>query len=166
MWTRRLRSESYKYIRHFRRVVVMIKRLAGAAIFLIIGSAVCAVGQDLPKPDLRFVNARDVVISEKRFRMYEIEVVNRAEFLNELFVPAPDLPPCGRNTNASRTWIEFFNEKGDRIYGHCAINSNEKLKAVMFMVPAEAKQPAKVFVDFNDRRENNTVRSNTVDVEN
>jgi len=98
--------------------------------------------------------------------MYEIEVVNRAEFPNELFVMAPDLPPCGRNTNASRTLITVYNEKGDRIFGNCAVNSNEKLKALMIMVAADAKQPTKVFVDFNDRQENKTVRSDPVDVEN
>ena len=144
----------------------MIKRLAGTAIFLITLS-VLAVGQDMPNPKLRFIRAKDVVLdSGMRFRMYEIEVVNRAEFPNELFVMAPDLPPCGRNTNASRTLITVYNEKGDRIFGHCAVNSNEKLKALMIMVAADAKQPTKVFVDFNDRQENKTVRSNTIDVEN
>ena len=67
----------------------MIKRLAGAAIFLITLSAVF-VGQDLPNPKLKFIRAKDVVLdSGMRFRMYEIEVVNRAEFPNELFVVAP-----------------------------------------------------------------------------
>ena len=144
----------------------MIKRLAGAAIFLITLSAVF-VGQDLPNPKLKFIRAKDVVLdSGMRFRMYEIEVVNRAEFPNELFVMAPELPPCGRNTNASRTLITVYNEKGDRIFGNCAVNSNEKLKALMIMVAADAKQPTKVFVDFNDRQENKTVRSDPVDVEN
>ena len=140
-------------------------RLVGAAIFLLTVSAVLAVGQDMPKPDLRFVRVTDVKVNGKPFRMYEIEIVNRAEFVNELFVPAPDLPPCGYNASASRTWIDIHTKKG-RIYGFCAINSNDELSSLKFNIPANANQPTKLFVDFRDRREDKVVRSNTVDVEN
>ena len=147
--------------------VMMLRRLAGGVIFLMMVSAVFAVGQEMPNPKLKFIRAKDIVVDNGlRFRMYEIELVNRAEFPNELFVMAPDLPPCGRNANASRTLITVYNEKGDRIFGHCAVHSNEKLSSLMILVQAEAKQPTKVFVELNDRQENKTVRSNTIDVEN
>ena len=40
---------------------------------------------------------------------------------NDLFVPSPGLPPCGRNANASRTWLNIYDDRGVRLYGWCAI---------------------------------------------
>ena len=136
-----------------------------AAIFVIMLAAVFAVGQDMPKPKLGFVRVTDVEVNGRPFRMYEIEIVNRAEFANELFAPSQDLPPCGLNNNSSRTWIEIYTEKG-RIYGHCGIHVIEELSSLKFNIPADAKQPVKIYVDFVDRREGKIVRSNKVNVEN
>ena len=76
-----------------------------AAIVVIVLAAVFGAGQDLPgNAKLVFVSAPvEVVNNGHRFRMYEIEVVNRAEFADELFAASPDLPACGRNSNSSRT---------------------------------------------------------------
>jgi len=142
----------------------MIKRLVSLPIFLIMLSAVSAPGQDLPKPDLRFVRADDVVSNGHRMRMYTIEIVNRSEFADELFAASPDLPPCAKNTNSSRTWINIYIDDR-RIYGHCAISSNSELSSLKFNVPADIKV-TKISVDFVDRREGKVVRSNTIDVEN
>ena len=143
----------------------MIKRLAGTAIFLTMLSVVSAAGQDLPKPDLRFVRATDTEVNGKPYRMYEIEIVNRADFSDELFVQSPNLPPCGRNTNSSRTWINIYIDNKNRIYGHCGISSNGELSSLKFNVSADIKL-TKISVDFVDRREGKVVHSNTVDVEN
>jgi hypothetical protein len=124
-----------------------------------------ASGQGLPKPKLRFVGKVESTTRDLRLFNYELEVVNREDFDNELFVPSPALPPCGRNTNASRTWINIYNEKGERLYGHCAVMANEGLASVRFSVPARRPQPKKIFIDLVDRFEERIVRSNTVTVE-
>src|SRR5687768_6327570 len=143
---------------------MMMKKLAGAAIFLIMLSAVTALGQDLPKPDLRFVRSDEVVNNGHPMRMFTIEIVNRSEFADELFAASPDLPPCGKNANSSRTWINIYIDDR-RIYGHCAISSNAELSSLKFNVSADTKV-TKISVDFVDRREGKVVRSNSVEVEN
>ena len=96
---------------------------------------------------------------------YEIEVLNREEYDNELFVPSPGLPPCGGNRNASRTWINIYNEKGEHLYGHCAIKANGELGSLRFSVRADKPQPKRIFIDLVDRFEERIVRSNTVSVD-
>ena len=100
-----------------------------------------ASGQDMPRPKLRFLSVSDTVNNGHQLKLYEVEVVNREEFDNELFMPSPALPPCGRNTNASRTWVNIYNEKGGRIHGYCAINANGELASIKFMVEASKPQP-------------------------
>jgi len=137
-----------------------------AAIVVIVLAAVFGAGQDLPgNAKLVFVNAPvEVVNNGYRFRMYEIEVVNRAEFADELFAASPDLPPCGKNSNSSRTWINIYDEKGKRLYGWCAINSMEELSSLKFNIPAGDKQPKRIYMEFVDRRDGKMVKSNQAKV--
>ncbi|HTH37706.1 MAG TPA: hypothetical protein VL572_07055 [Pyrinomonadaceae bacterium] len=144
----------------------MLKRLTIATIFLLTVSSVLALGQDLPKPKLALVRVDDAVSSGRRFRMYTIEILNRSEFADELFAPSPDLPPCGRNADSSRTWINIYIDDGTRIYGHCGIRTNAELSSLKFNIPADTKQPSRIYIDLVDRREGKVVRSNKVDVEN
>ena len=143
----------------------MIKKFALAAMFLLTVSAVAAVGQEMPKPELRYVRSDEVTISGGRFRVYTIEITNRSEISDEFFAVSPDLPPCGSNTNASRTWINIYIDGSKRIYGYCAIRSNAELSSLKFSVPADSPQPTEIFVDFVDRREGRQVKSNKVSVE-
>lgn len=136
-----------------------------AATAVLTGLAAMASAQDMPKPKLRFVSVTDTVNNGYKLKLYEIEVINREDFDNELFMPSPALPPCGKNTKASRTWVNIYNEKGARIYGYCAMNANSELASIKFMVEAGKPQPKKIFVDLVDRFEERIVRSNTVSVE-
>lgn len=143
-----------------------IKRLFLLIAFLLVtGTAVETLAQDLPKPQLRFVGTSDGVNNGVAVRGYEFEVVNREEFDNELFIPSPALPPCGSNANASRTWVNVFNEKGTRLYGVCVINSNAELASLRFLVEAARPQPQKIYIELLDRFEMRFVRSNSVKVE-
>ena len=90
-------------------------------------------------------------------------VQNASAFPAELFEPAPDLPPCGSNTNASRTWVDIVNAQGDsRLYGFCALSSSDGLKSLWFAVEQGAPTPANVYVVLKDRREAINYQSNSV----
>jgi hypothetical protein len=66
-------------------------------------------------------------------RIY-IPVVNWSVYPNTLFQEAPKLPPCGTNTNSSRTWVDIYDAiSNTRIYGFCAFKTNEDLKGIWFM---------------------------------
>ena len=81
-----------------------------------------------------------------------LSVLNWAEFSNEFFAISPDLPPCGLNTSASRTWVDVQDaDTGTRLYGFCALGSAKQLAELWFTVPAGAPAPANVRVKLTDR---------------
>jgi hypothetical protein len=55
---------------------------------------------------------------------YWLGVSNTTAYPNALFAAAPELFPCGANTNASRTWVHIHDgNSAARIYGYCALSS-------------------------------------------
>lgn len=136
----------------------------GYLTFALLALSVAALSQDLPKPQIRLVAVTDASSNGYAVRSYEIEVVNRADFPNDLFQESPALPPCGKNPNAARTWINIYNERSGRIYGWCAIKENGELASLRFNLPESAPQPKKLFLDLVDRFEGRVLRSNKVDV--
>src|ERR1051325_10385260 len=62
----------------------------------------------LPNPVLVLAGQNVFETGGKQFTRYNYYVDNFADFPNELFAASPDLPPCGKNTKASRTWIDFY----------------------------------------------------------
>ena len=102
--------------------------------------------------------------SGDRFTRYRVPITNWESFPAELFEPAPELQPCGRNTNSSRAWVNVHNAETDgRIYGFCAFRSPDDLKSVWFAVP-EGTPPPPVYVVLVDRLTDTTYRSNRVDI--
>ncbi|HLP46980.1 MAG TPA: hypothetical protein VK469_13585 [Candidatus Kapabacteria bacterium] len=89
-----------------------------------------------------------------------IPVVNWADYANEMFRPAPDLPPCGANNNSSRTWVEIYNaDTNTRVYGFCAFNSNNNLTQIWFKPDTGHKQ---VYIILNDRACKKSYKSNII----
>jgi hypothetical protein len=93
---------------------------------------------------------------------YTFEIVNRADFPDELFTASPDLPPCGKNTNASRTWINIYDGNRKRIYGFCAIKNNGELALISFNLQVNETPPDKVYIDMVDRRTGTIYKSKPV----
>ena len=84
--------------------------------------------------------------------IYPLEVVNWSDYPPELFEPAPDLEPCGANTNSSRTWIYIFDaDTDDRLYGFCAFTEPDDLQGLWFGVEDETAPPTAVYVSIVDR---------------
>jgi len=133
--------------------------------FIIIALSLAALGQSLPKPKLKLVGVSDGVNNGVAVKVYEIEVVNRTEMSDEFFISAPALPPCGTNADASRTWINLYDEKSVRIYGWCTIKTSGELASLRFMMRAADSQPKKLFIDLVDRAEGIILRSNKITIE-
>ena len=92
-------------------------------------------------------------------RVY-IPVTNWSAYADEMFREAPELPPCGSNTNSSRTWVDIYDAENDtRIYGFCGFNSNDDLKSIWFKPSAPN---GKVYIIINDRACGKTYKSNTI----
>mgnify|MGYP001059525042 CR=1 FL=1 len=136
------------------------------------GSATCTVKapavaecygvrSDLPDPILMLTGTE--ADSPAGYTRYKLSIVNRSEFSDKLFEIAPDLPACGKNTNASRTWIDIVDATTDnKIYGFCALSSSSSLDQLSFAVKDGNDPPDSVYVKLIDRRCNTTYTSNAV----
>ena len=76
--------------------------------------------------------------------------------------PAPHLPACGLNDNASRTWVDFHEADGSLIYGFCGLSDSDDLDGIWFATPRGEVPPHEVFVTLTDREDGVVYSSNTV----
>jgi hypothetical protein len=98
-----------------------------------------------------------------RFVRHDLQVVNWDAYDPDLFAPAPHLPPCGRNDDAARTWIDIVDAAdGTHLYGFCAIDTPEGLLDLWFSIPRGDTPPAEIAVVLTDRETGTTVTSDPV----
>ena len=116
----------------------------------------------LPTPQLVLKGTEDYEVRGNWFTRYRLSVTNWSAFPNELFAPAPNLPPCGLNRNSSRTWVNIYAQDGRRIYGFCAFSAAQHLESLWFAVPKGQAPPEAVYVTLNDRQKEVIYTSNTV----
>jgi hypothetical protein len=115
----------------------------------------------LPSPVLAFKGIEEDVVNDVTVGRFQLTVTNRAQYPNSLFAASPNLPPCGLNTSASRTWVDIFSGGGARIYGFCALGSSADLDGIWYAI-SEGPTPASVYVTLTDRQNKHVYTSNTV----
>ncbi len=120
------------------------------------GSTGVSCPSGLPNPQLALVGTES--------NTYLLAVVNRAAYPSELFQSASDLPPCGSNTNAARTWVDIYDQNDNRIYGFCSLGSPADLGDLWFAVAQGATPPLQVYIVMEDRRCGKTYRSNSINI--
>jgi hypothetical protein len=96
---------------------------------------------------------------------HRYDVLNKDRYSAEMFAPAPGLPPCGTNTNASRSWVDFYDSRGKRLYGFCALESPEKLGSIWFATEEGTVPPSYVYIEIYDRQANVKYKSNLADTD-
>jgi hypothetical protein len=116
-----------------------------------------------PKPVLYLLRQEPYTTGGKNWIRYRYDVANKADYPAEMFAAAPSLPPCGSNTNASRTWVDFFDESGKRLYGFCALGKPDDLGKIWFALEEGVVPPSYVYIELNDRQTNTKYKSNLAD---
>jgi hypothetical protein len=114
-----------------------------------------------PAPQLVIIGWEDF----PEYRRYWLSIANWGEFPADMFEPAPDLPPCGLNSNASRMWIDIYATTDKRLYGFCGLHEPEDMTQLWFAVEASNSPPDGVCVVLEDRRTGLSYRSNNAAVE-
>lgn len=118
----------------------------------------------LPNPVLVYTGAPEFFTTGgKNFIRYRFMVENFASYPNELFAAAPALPPCGTNTNSSRTWVDFFNQAGKRLNGFCALGTAANLNKIWFALAEDEVPPSWVYIEMNDRQTSTKYKSSLVE---
>lgn len=117
----------------------------------------------LPNPVLYLMATQPFTQNGKNFIRYVFDVENRDAYPKEMFAPAPALPPCGTNKNSSRTWVDFFDQSGKRLYGFCALGKPADLTGIWFALEDDIVPPSYVYIEMNDRQTNTKYKSNLAD---
>ena len=116
-----------------------------------------------PNPVLYMTGTEYYSAGGKDWVRYRYDVLNKDEYTADMFAPAPSLPPCGLNANSSRTWVDFFDSRGKRLYGFCALGSPKDLGVIWFAVEMGVVPPSYVYIEITDRQTNTKYRSNLAD---
>ncbi len=105
-------------------------------------------------PELRmFIDERRTIdIGGTPWHYHGVTITNLEMVPNELFVPAPDLAACGLNTDASRTYVRFYDEDDNQLASYCAVYSKQQLNNLGFSVRHSDPLPKAVKMVLEDRR--------------
>ncbi|MEK6334291.1 MAG: hypothetical protein AABM67_05025 [Acidobacteriota bacterium] len=117
----------------------------------------------LPNPILYMTDVEMYQANGKQFIRYRYDVLNKDAYPAAMFAAAPALPPCGNNTKASRTWVDFFDQSGKRLYGFCAFGQPQDLGKLWFGLEVGVLPPSYVYIEMNDRQTNTKYKSNLAD---
>jgi hypothetical protein len=117
----------------------------------------------LPNPVLYLTGTEYYTTGGKDWIRYKYDVLNKDSYPLELFAPAPALPPCGLNRNSSRTWVDFFDSRGKRLYGFCALGKPADLGSIWFALEDGVIPPSYIYIEMNDRQTGTKYKSNLAD---
>ena len=117
----------------------------------------------IPNPVLYLLGQEPYTAGGKNWIRCRYDVANKESYPADMFAAAPSLPPCGANTNASRTWVDFFRQDGTRIYGFCALSKPADLGKIWFAFEEGTIPPSYVYIELNDRQTNTKYKSNLAD---
>jgi hypothetical protein len=127
---------------------------------LVLAMQTGAAAPVLPNPILIFLGPEYVEISGKQMIRYRFDVFNKSEYPQDLFASAPELPPCGSNTKASRTWVDIYEQNGKRLNGFCALGKPDDLGVIWFALDDSAVPPSYIYIELTDRKTGTKYKSN------
>jgi hypothetical protein len=116
-----------------------------------------------PNPELYLTGTETFQTGGKQFTRYKYDVLNKDSYPAAMFASAPELPPCGANTKSSRTWVDFFDSRGKRLYGFCALGKPSDLSMIWFALEEDTIPPSYVYIEMTDRQTNTKYKSNLAD---
>ena len=114
----------------------------------------------LPNPVLYLMKTEPHKSGGKQFIRYRYDVVNKDAYPADFFAASPSLPPCGQNTKAARTWVDFFDQSGKRLNGFCALGKPADLNGIWFAIEEGTIPPSWVYIELNDRQTSTKYKSN------
>jgi len=132
-------------------------------LIFVFAAAGVASAPAIPNPVLYFVGAEPIVTGGKQFIRYHFDVLNKHDYPDELFAASPDLPPCGNNTKAARTWVDIYEQNGKRLNGFCALSKSADLDKLWFALEAAQVPPSWVYIELTDRKTGTKYKSNLAD---
>ena len=125
-----------------------------------IAAQTTAAAPEFPNPVLAFLGSEHVESGARKMIRYYFDVHNKDEYPADMFAAAPALPPCGKNTKASRTWVDIYDQSGKKLNSFCALGKPADLSRIWFALSEDEVPPSWVYIEFNDRKTNKKYKSN------
>ena len=120
----------------------------------------------LPNPILYMTGFEAFQASGKQMIRYRYDVFNKSAYPADFFAASPQLPPCGNNTKAARTWVDIYDQSGKRLNGFCALGKPADLGMIWFALEDTIVPPSWVYIELTDRQTNTKYKSNLADTTN
>ena len=140
----------------------MALRIGIAAAAMIAGTGPAKAAP--PNPILYMTGTEYYTANGHNWVRHQYDVFNKDQYPAAMFAPAPGLPPCGSNTNSSRSWVDIFDGRtGQRIYGFCALGDPANLGKIWFATEEGTIPPSYIYIEINDRQTNTKYKSNLAD---
>jgi hypothetical protein len=114
----------------------------------------------LPNPILSLTSLERYSAGGKTWIRHRYDVLNKDLYPAAMFAAAPELPPCGANAKASRSWVDFYEASGKRVYGFCAFGNPPDLSSIWFATEEGTVSPKSVYIEITDRQTNTKYKSN------
>jgi hypothetical protein len=114
----------------------------------------------LPNPVLIMTGQEHVVVGGKQMIRYHYDVFNKNEYPADFFAASPNLPPCGSNTKAARTWVDVYDQNGKKLQSFCALGKPSDLGSLWFSLEQDALPPSWIYIELNDRQTGTKYKSN------
>jgi len=143
-------------INSLKKFLVLLQVLVGAAY----GMQSLQTVPSLPNPVLYLTGTEAYQAGGRQYIRYKYDVLNKDDYPAALFAAAPALPPCGNNTNSSRTWVDIFDQTGKRLYGFCALGKPADLGSIWFALEEGVIPPSWIYIELTDRQTNTKYKSN------
>jgi hypothetical protein len=134
-----------------------------ASLILIFAMNTSAAAPVLPNPILYLLGQEYYQQGGKNYTRYRFDVLNKDQYPNDMFAKSPDLPACGANTQAARTWVDVYDQTGKRLNGFCALGKASDLGSIWFALETDKVPPSWVYIELNDRKTNTKYKSNLSD---
>jgi hypothetical protein len=141
-----------------RKMILLAMTLA-----VVLAAQSSSAAPPIPNPVLFFTGAEYVEISGQQKVRYHYDVFNKDAYPAEFFAAAPNLPPCGTNTKAARTWVDIYDQNGKRLNGFCALGNPSDLGKIWFALDPDAIPPSWIYIELNDRQTSTKYKSNLAD---
>src|SRR3954466_8209878 len=116
-----------------------------------------------PNPILYLTGDEYYTANGHNWVRHQYDVFNKDQYPAAMFAAAPALPPCGSNTTSSRSWVDFFDARGNRLQGFCALGSPANLGKIWFATEEGTIPPSYVYIVITDRQTNTKYKSNLAD---
>lgn len=129
-------------------------------VFYTISTVTLRAQVTMPGPVLIFTGQESYTANGKNFTRYRYNVFNLGVYPNEIFAPAPGLPPCGLNRNSSRTWVSIFDQQAKHLNGFCNFGNRDDLNSLWFALPEGELPPSWVYIEIYDRQSEVKRKSN------